>query len=285
MFKGISAAVVAIVAAAAIRLGRSVIKDPLAASIALLAALAEGVSHRRQWTWGDVLILAAAAGIGAMRSTRPTASATTLSLSPAPLAALPLAALLWTSSIALAGPLLMTLLFLKIGATLFGSGYVLVTYLQSSLVDQRHWLTQQQMLDAVAVGQLTPGPLLTSATFIGFVLGHRQFGYGLRGEIACALAATIAIFAPAFVLVTLLGGWMQRLRRYSPARGALDATNAAVVGLIAATCVSLTFHALAPPSTWISLVLIAASLLVLLRWQLNSTWLIAVAALVGWLCL
>src|SRR5205085_7012706 len=97
----------------------------------------------------------------------------------------------------------LALFFLKVGATLFGSGYLLINYLQSGLVDRLGWLTQRQLLDAIAVGQFTPGPLLTTATFIGYVLGDGKFSGGTVGGVAGAVVATVAIFLPSFLLILL----------------------------------------------------------------------------------
>jgi chromate transporter len=167
--------------------------------------------------------------------------------------------------------------FLKIGATLFGSGYVLVSYLDAGLVAQRGWLTRGQLLDAVAVGQVTPGPLLTTATFAGYVLGHRAYGT-TAGAVAGALVATAAIFLPAFVFVAALGRWLPRLRESPAARGALDATGAAVVALIVVVTVTLAGTALRSPASLAIAVGAAAALLI---WQVNATWVMLAAAVLG----
>jgi chromate transporter len=187
---------------------------------------------------------------------------------------------------ALPGPLIMVLVFLQIGATIFGSGYMLISYLQTSFVEHRHWLTQQQLLDSIAVGQITPGPLLTTSTFVGFLLGHQQFSYGLGGCVACALAATAAIFAPSFVLVAILGRWAQKMRNSVSGRSALDAMSAAVVGLIAYAAAVLGLHAMQPPSAWICGAILAIAMLILVAIpRLNSTWIIFLAGAAGWLLL
>jgi chromate transporter len=127
------------------------------------------------------------------------------------------------------------LFFLKVGAVLYGSGYVLVAYLQGGLVEQNHWLTQQQLLDAVAVGQFTPGPLLSTATFIGYLLGERAGAGGAAG----AAVATVAIFAPSFVFVMFTAPWIARLRTLRGTAVVLDAVNAASIGLMIAVTVNL----------------------------------------------
>ncbi len=273
-FRGISAVIVGIVAAAVLRLAKSATQTPATIFIALGAAAGEVFSHLHRWPWGDISILAIAGIIGAWRSS-PAQPRKLFSLAwsvPAILAAGAMGRI--------GGPLVMTLLFLKIGATLFGSGYVLVTYLQTSLVDQQRWLTQRQVVDAVAVGQLTPGPLLTTATFVGFVLGHDRFGGGLGMEITCALLATAAIFLPAFALIAVFGSSLERLRSRPSARGALDAMNAAVVGLIAVTCVFIAEPILHPPRWWLCAGLILAPLLAD-SLKIHVAWLILVAAVVG----
>jgi len=164
------------------------------------------------------------------------------------------------------------LFFLKIGAILFGSGYVLLAFLQADLVDRMHWLTQSQLLDAVAIGQITPGPLSSTATFIGYVLG------GTRG----AVIATAGIFIPAFFFVSISGPLLPRLRR-SPRAGAfLDGVNAGSFALMVTVTWQLGRAAIVDTTT---LVLAAASSLLLLRFQLNSAWLILLGATVGGLAI
>jgi len=107
----------------------------------------------------------------------------------------------------------MFLFFFKVGFVMFGSGYVMLAFLRTDLVEHWHWLTENQLLDAVAAGQFTPGPLLTTATFIGYVLGGPQ----------AAIAATVAIFLPSFVLVAISGPLMQRLRQSRLTRAFLTA--------------------------------------------------------------
>jgi chromate transporter len=173
----------------------------------------------------------------------------------------------------------MGLFFLKIGATLFGSGYVLLSYLQSGDV-LRPVMDDRQIHDAVAVGQVTPGPLLTTATFVGYVFTHRVWhGHPLAGP-AGALLATAAIFLPSFILVALLGPWLTRLRHNRLARGALDAMNAAVAALILVPLLKMA----APLATGLDpllLAITAATALALFVWDLNSTWLVLAAAGVG----
>jgi chromate transporter len=156
--------------------------------------------------------------------------------------------------------------FLKIGAVLYGSGYVLVALLQADLVTRWGWLTQQQLLDAVAVGQVTPGPLFTTATFIGYLLA------GLSG----ASVATLGIFLPAFVLVAMTHGIVRKARQISWAQGFLDGVNAASIALILVVTWSLGRAAIVDVVT---AVVAIASFGLLFR--VSSIWLIACAVLSG----
>lgn len=160
------------------------------------------------------------------------------------------------------------LYFAVVGSVLFGSGYVLVALIQDTLVEQWGWLTEQQLLDAVAVGLVTPGPVFTTATFIGYLLD------GFPG----AVVATIGIFLPAFFFVWVSTPWIPRLRA-SPVAGAfLDGVNVAAVALILAVTIDLGRAALVDPFT--GLVALGSAVL-LFRWDLNAAWLIAGAALLG----
>ena len=158
--------------------------------------------------------------------------------------------------------------FLKIGSLVFGSGYVLLAFLQSDLVDNRHWLTTKQLLDAVAVGQFTPGPVFTTATFIGFLL---------KGPVG-AVAATFGIFLPGFILVAFTGPLVPRLRNSRVASAFLDGVTAASVALIASVLLVLGRAALVGPVT---IAIAVSSFILLTRFKLNTAWLIAAAALIG----
>jgi len=166
------------------------------------------------------------------------------------------------------GLLPLFLAFAKIGAVVFGSGYVLLAFLRADLVDHLHWLTEAQLLDAVAVGQFTPGPVFTTATFIGYLLG------GIPG----ALAATAGIFAPAFVLVAISGPLVPRLRRSSTASAFLDGVNVASLGLMAAVTWQLGRAALVDGTT---IAIALAGALLLFRFRVNSAWLVLGGAAVG----
>ncbi len=158
--------------------------------------------------------------------------------------------------------------FLKIGAVLFGSGYVLVAFLRADLVERLGWLTERQLLDAVAIGQVTPGPVFTTATFIGYILG------GVPG----AAVATIAIFLPAFIFVAASGPLVRRIRSSQTAGAALDGVNVASLALMAVVTIQLARTALVDPLT-IALALASAGLLI--RYRVNSAWLVLGGAAVG----
>jgi len=161
------------------------------------------------------------------------------------------------------------LTFLKIGSVLFGSGYVLLAFLRSDFVDRLHWLTEKQLLDAVAVGQVTPGPVFTTATFIGYIVG------GARG----AAVATVAIFLPAFVLVAASGHLIPRIRRSALAGAFLDGVIVGSLALMGVVAWQLGRAAIVDFTT-VAIALVSAILL--FRFHVNSAWLVIGAALVGW---
>jgi chromate transporter len=165
--------------------------------------------------------------------------------------------------------------FAKIGAVLFGSGYVLLAFLRSDLVEKLHWLTESQLLDAVAVGQITPGPVFTTATFVGYLLGG---GAG-------AVVATLGIFLPAFVFVAVSGPLVPRLRRSRVAGAFLDGVVVASLALMAIVSVQLGHAALVDPWT---IGIAAVSAVALIRFRISSVWLVLGGAVVGvgvWLAL
>jgi chromate transporter len=160
------------------------------------------------------------------------------------------------------------LFFLKMGAVVFGSGYVLLAFLRTDLVDHWHWLTEAQLLDAIAVGQFTPGPVFTTATFIGYLLA------GVRG----AVIATIGIFLPGFLLVAASRPLLARVRRSPRASAFLDGVNVASLALMAWVAVQLGKAALIDIPT-VALAVMAA--FVIFRWKLNTAWLVGAGAVVG----
>ncbi len=158
--------------------------------------------------------------------------------------------------------------FLKIGSVLYGSGYVLLAFLRTDLVERRHWLTEGQLLDAVAVGQFTPGPVFASATFVGYLLGGAT----------SALLATAGIFLPAFVLVAASGALVPRLRAWPPTAALMDGVNAASFALMAMVSARLALSAVTEPSM-AAIGIVAAA--VLFRWRVNSAWLVAAGGIAG----
>ena len=160
------------------------------------------------------------------------------------------------------------LTFLKIGAVLYGSGYVLIAFLRTDFVNHLGWLTDQQLLDAVAIGQFTPGPVFTTATFIGYLVG----GFG------GAVAATIGIFLPSFIFVAITNPLIPRLRQSSWLSSLLDGVNVAAIGLMAAVTLELGQAALVDVVT---LALGAVAAILLIRYKVNSTWLIIGGGIVG----
>jgi chromate transporter len=266
---GVKPVVIAIVVQALWRLGHSAIRRRELALLALAAggANALGVSELA------VLAASALAAVLAFLATSsgsPGARGSAAFGAPAlgPVAAMGLGAAGAAASSASVGVWPLFAFFLKVGSVLFGSGYVLLAFLRSGLVHDRGWLTEAQLLDAVAIGQVTPGPLFTTATFIGYVLA------GAKG----AAAATLGIFAPAFVFVAASGPLIPRLRRSGLAGAVLDGVNAASLALMAVVTALLARAALVD---WLTLALALASALCLFRFRINSTWLVIVGAVVG----
>ena len=148
----------------------------------------------------------------------------------------------------------------------FGSGYVLLAFLQTEFVERLHWLTDKQLIDAVAVGQFTPGPLFTTATFIGYVVA------GWMG----AVVATVGIFLPGFVLVAVSGPMIPQLRRSAVA------VDGVVAGSLALMAVVTWQLGKASIVDWKTLIVFGVSLIALLRFRVNSAWVVAAAAVVGW---
>jgi chromate transporter len=250
---GIKPVVVAIIAAALIAFARTSLTGPLRIAVAVAAALLWGVGV------SELLLLAAGAVVvaGARFGTGHPWTAAALALPAAGIAGLA-SVNLWT----------LAAVFLKAGALLYGSGYVLLAFLRADLVERLGWLTDAQLLDAVAIGQVTPGPLFTTATFVGYVLA------GVPG----ALVATVAIFLPAFVLVGLVGPLADRVRDRPLTGGFLDGVNAAALGLMAAVSIQLGVSAIRDPLT-VGLLLVSG---VLLWWgRISSLALVAGGAAVG----
>ena len=166
------------------------------------------------------------------------------------------------------GMWLLFLVFLRIGSIVFGSGYVLLAFLRADLVVHRGWVTDSQLVDAVAIGQVTPGPVFTTATFLGYLL---------RGP-AGALVATVGIFLPAFILVAASGPLIPLIRRSATAGAFLDGVNVASLALMAAVSYQLGRSAIVD---WLTVALAAASAVLLLRYRINSAWLVLGGAAIG----
>ncbi len=258
LFYGIKPVVIAIIAQALWGLGPKAIKNVLTGivGVVVIALYLLGA---------NVIVLLVASGLvvifaESIRRWRESSAAKVL---------LPLVG--WSLPVAVAAPFSLPLLFLtflKIGAVLYGSGYVLLAFLHADFVTGLGWLTDKQLVDAVAIGQVTPGPVFTTATFIGYLLG------GVPG----ALVATLGIFLPSFVFVAVSQPIILRLRNSPWASRGLDGVNVASLGLMAGVTLQLAQAALVDPLT-IALALV--SVVLLFRFRVNSTWLIGGGAIIG----
>jgi chromate transporter len=160
------------------------------------------------------------------------------------------------------------LIFLKIGAVLYGSGYVLLAFLRADFVDRLGWLTDRQLLDAVAIGQFTPGPLFTTATFIGYILGG----------VPAALLATVGIFLPSFIFVLVSNPWITKLRESGTASAFLDGVNASAFALMAVVTWQLGLSSIVDLPT---IALAVVALILLIRLRVNSAWLVLGGGVAG----
>jgi chromate transporter len=265
----IKPAVVAIVVDALWKLGRTGLKTVLLVAIAVLAAVASYLG------FSPVLLLLIAGLVSAAVSVTRNRIQFSGAFIPSNAIWLKKAfcGSLAFAVVSVVFPVTLTRLFLsflKIGSVVFGSGYVLLPMLQAEFVRHLHWLSEKQLIDAVAVGQFTPGPLFTTATFIGYVVA------GWAG----ALVATIGIFLPGFLLVAVSGPWIPRLRSSPVAAVALDGVIAASLGLIAAVAWTLGKSSIINVST---LIVFLASLTALFWLRFNSAWLVLAVAVVGWI--
>ena len=257
---GVKPIVIALIVQAVFKLARTAVKSTWLGAVGALAALATALGV-------DQLVVLAGGGLLAgviysLRSRGGSSSVATFLTSGAALTGA-------GSSVAM--PFRLTalfLVFLKIGAILFGGGYVLVALIRSNLVAHLHWISERQLLDAIAMGQVTPGPISTTATFIGFLLA------GVPG----AVIATIAIFLPAFFFVAISGPLVPRLRQSPLAGAVLDGVNVAALALIAVVTWQLFRAAVVD---WTTLVLAGLSFWLLLRYRINSVWLMVGGAVVG----
>jgi chromate transporter len=256
---GVKPVVIAVVAQALVNLAPKAAKGVLLKAVGLLSLLAVVLGANQ------LLCLGASGVLVAVTHRRPASSVLSLGSLGSSGPGIAVAAKAALTPFSLSG---LFLAFVKIGSVLFGSGYVLLAFLRSDLVEQRHWLTEAQLLDAVAVGQVTPGPVFTTATFIGYLLG-RTTGAAL---------ATAGIFLPAFCFVALSGLVLPRMRRSASFRAFLDGVNVASLALMALVTAQLCRAAVVDVTT---LALASASAVLLLRFKLNSSWLIAGGALAG----
>jgi chromate transporter len=266
MLLGIRAAIIAVILATVYRLGKSTMKTSFKIVIGIVVCVLY-LLHLN-----EIVLLFGAGVVGMFWANRETISGSikngfTLLVAPLGVAT----AGVVVDSIKDEPTLLAVgLSFLKIGSTLYGSGYVLVAFLQRELIDSHHWMTQRQLLDAVAIGQFTPGPVLSTATFVGYLL------LGIPG----AAVATGSIFLPSFLLIFLIGPVVSKLKGSPLMRGFLDGVNAAALGLMLAVATSLAIGSLTSPIA-ISIFVIAA--VALLVSKTNPAWIILSGALLGYL--
>ncbi len=264
LMSGVKPVVIAIVFQALWTLGRKVIKGPA-------TALAGAVVIALYLLGVNVIILLLGTGLvlllvqvvktrektGKLPALLPMLTAPTTLLSS-----------LLAASPSLVNLPLLFLEFLKIGAILFGSGYVLLAFLHTDFVTHLGWLTDRQLLDAIAIGQVTPGPVFTTATFIGYLLG------GIPG----ALLSTLAIFLPAFVYVAISGPLIPRIRQSRLASSFLDGVTIASLGLMAGVIIQLSLTSLADP---VSILICALAIILIFRFKTNPTWIVVGGAIFG----
>lgn len=263
LLAGVKPVIIAIVALALIRLWKTAAKTSLAVAVVIAVAAASlfGAS--------EIPMLLASGVLYTLWQNRAKVGRAALLLNPLAMSALPVTAAAAGAQPS-AGYGSLFLIFLKIGSVLYGSGYVLLAFLESEFVEKLGVLTQKQLLDAVAVGQFTPGPVFTTATFIGYIID------GTPG----AVASTLGIFLPAFLLVLILNPIIPKLRSSSWVAGMLDGVNAASLGLMGAVTIKL---AQASLDGIFTIAAFAVSFGVMYRYKLNSAILILVGAAVGWI--
>src|SRR5574341_116687 len=259
---GIKPVIIPIIVQALIALGQKAVKGWLTAlvGVAALGAYLLGA---------DVLLSLVVGGLAVMAVTNIRR-----------LRAMPMVSARWlTIPVMAAAPFtvgVMLLTFLKIGAVLYGSGYTLFVFMHDDFVARLGWLTEQQLIDAIAVGQMTPGPLFTTTTFVGYVLGVK-FG---QPPLLLATLATLAFYLPSFVFVALSNPLVPRLRHSTWAASILDGVNVAALGAMAGVTLTLGRAALIDLPT-LAIGLIAA--LALFRFKVSSVWLVIGGAAAGWL--
>lgn len=258
---GVKPVVLAVVGQALWGLGRTAIRT---SGLAIVAAVAVAASAFGVHELAILLLAGLTAGAGAAMARGGVAAAWTAAVTSATGSAAGAA----TAAVVPVSLNAVFWVFAKAGAVLYGSGYVLLAFLRADLVQRLGWLTEAQLIDAIAIGQVTPGPVFTTATFIGYVVA------GTPG----AIVATVGIFLPAFVFVAVSGPLVPRLRRSAFAGRVLDGVNVASLALMAVVSWHLGRTALVDP---VSIGLCVGSLVALVRYRVNSTWLIVVGALAG----
>ena len=267
---GVQPVIIAVIAHALWKLGHSAIKDlftivtAAAATILVVAGL------------NEVAVIFIAALFGLIRGWRqkPAQPAQPKPGSAPPSSSIP--GLIFISTAAsFSQPLLgqLFLVFLKIGSIVYGSGYVLIAFLREDLVVNLKWITDRQLLDAIAIGQLTPGPLFTSATFLGYLI------QGIPG----AITATLGIFLPAFFFVAILATVLKHGARSPRARVFLDSVNAASLALMAIVTWELGQASVIAGGWLLTTLLGGVTLLLLITTRINSMWLIMLGAIAGYL--
>ena len=251
--------IIAIVLQALIRLGQTALRGPLliAAGVAVFALYLVGVNELVLLFGMGALVAVitmARRGFTVQGALPPLLGLGAITVTAQQIASVSLAQLF--------------LVFLKVGALLYGSGYVLLAFLRSDLVVQLGWLTDQQLLDAIAIGQFTPGPVFTTATFVGYLVA------GTPG----AVVATVGIFLPAFIFVAVLNRIVPAMRRSPWTAALLDGVNVAALGLMAGVTWQLGRAAIVD---WLTALLAIAAVIVLFRFKLNSAWLVMAGGVVG----
>lgn len=275
---GIKPAVLAVIAGAVWRLGRRAVRGWRLGAVGVAVTLAVALGAH------PILALAAGGVVGMVWLRLPTAKdgghgaagAAALAVSPARTAVEAAVATSAVGTVVAVSFWKLGLFFLKVGAVLYGSGYVLVAFLEADLVRHYRWLTQSQLLDAIAVGQMTPGPLLTTATFIGYLVAQSAGLSGVTG----AVVATVAFCLPSFLFVMALNPILPRLRRSVWAGAFLDAVNVSAVGLMVAVGVNLARQTL---TSWPAWLIATAAITAALRWKVAAVWLVLGGAASGWL--
>jgi len=260
---GVKAVMVAVIVQAMWNLSRTAVKSRLLAVIGVLAIFANALG-------ANILLVLLGAGIIAV--TAKEAAKLNLLRSKALVFLIPQTSLISSSgALGVGAPFGLTplfLFFLKVGAVLFGSGYVLLAFLRTDLVVRLHWLTDKQLLDAIAVGQVTPGPVFTTATFIGYLLGR----------VPGAVVATAGIFLPSFFFIAIIGPLVPHLRKSAVFGAFLDGINVGALALM----VVVTWHlGRAAIVDVITGALALLSLIALIRFKINTTWLILAGAFLG----